>query len=201
MNTETEIWKSCGNSLLCNYEVSSFGRIKSIPKIKQSPRILKPYTNNSGYLMIHILGQRILIHRLVCKTFLGDSKLHVDHINRIKTDNKLSNLRYCTRSENNKNTKRYKYHILSEDKTEREKLIREEYRILNKEKIKKNHEEYRILNREKLTKLRKEYSILNKDKIKKKKQEKITCECGSIIQKGDLAKHKRTKKHLMKLGL
>ncbi len=41
----------------------------------------------------------------------------------------------------------------------------------------------------------KEFYIDNKQKILEKNKEKITCECGSILRKVDLAEHKRTIKH------
>jgi len=51
----------------------------------------------------------------------------------------------------------------------------------NKDKIKEYHKEYY-----------KEYYNENKDKIK----QKITCECGCIIRKGDISSHKKTNKHI-----
>jgi hypothetical protein len=48
-------------------------------------------------------------------------------------------------------------------------------------------------NKEKLIKIAKEYYEKNKDKIK----EKITCECGCIINKSSLNKHRKTQKHLL----
>lgn len=40
------------------------------------------------------------IHRIVSVNFLGDSKLDVDHINGIKTDNRVENLRYLSHRQN-----------------------------------------------------------------------------------------------------
>ena len=40
------------------------------------------------------------IHKLVAIAFFGESDLHVNHIDGIKTNNKVSNLEYCTISEN-----------------------------------------------------------------------------------------------------
>ena len=63
-----------------------------------------------------------------------------------------------------------------------------QYREDNKDKIK----QYREDNKDKI----KQYYEDNKDKILDYKSEKITCECGSVIRKGELSRHKQTKKHL-----
>jgi len=62
------------------------------------------------------------------------------------------------------------------------------YRDENKEKIKK----YRDENKEKIKENAKKYYEENKEKI----SEKITCECGSIVRKSDIAKHQKTLKHI-----
>jgi hypothetical protein len=57
--------------------------------------------------------------------------------------------------------------------------------------------EYRKDNKEKFAVRSSEYRQKNKEKIaeKKKKMEKITCECGAVMCKYSLPKHKKTAKH------
>lgn len=79
----------------------------------------------------------------------------------------------------------------------------------NKEKINENQKEYQKEfyenNKDKIKEYQKEYAENNKIKINEKRKEKITCECGCLICKGDLARHKQSKKHIelmsMKEGL
>jgi hypothetical protein len=57
-----------------------------------------------GYLNIHIMGKRYKAHRLAWLIVYGEwPKDDVDHINHVKTDNRIQNLRACTRSENMQN--------------------------------------------------------------------------------------------------
>jgi hypothetical protein len=105
-----EIWKSLiGYEGL--YEISNMGRVKSIKFDKE--RILKPSITNKGYYIIVLYKDNIrdckTIHRLVIRTFIGEPKSDeiCDHINRIKTDNRIENLRWVTKSKNNLNTVTY----------------------------------------------------------------------------------------------
>jgi len=80
---------------------------------------LKP--NDDGYLRTEIDGRQKLLHRLLGFCFLGldlkNPKIQIDHINRIRTDNRVENLQIATNQQNgwNRNAKGYtkkksKYH-------------------------------------------------------------------------------------------
>ena len=70
-----------------------------------------------------------------------------------------------------------------------------EYYEQNKDKLLAQKKEYREKNRDKLLAQKKEHYEQNKDKILTKSKIKVTCECGSVVVVGQLARHKRTKKH------
>lgn len=84
------------------YEVSNLGRVKSLKRGKE--KLLKPGLISGGYYHVILFkdgkGKTHKVHRLVMLAFIGESDLDVNHINGIKTDNRLENLEYCTASEN-----------------------------------------------------------------------------------------------------
>jgi len=90
-----------------NYSVDEMGNVYS-----RTGRILKCSVNNIGYKQIFAyknskLQRSYLVHRLVWMAFNGDipAGLEIDHIDRDKKNNCLSNLRLVTRSENMMNIK------------------------------------------------------------------------------------------------
>jgi len=107
---EIEIWKPIlGYGGL--YEVSNFGRIKSLPKIVKinylrGDLILKGKDNGFGYLTVGLSKEkkckRFYIHRLVAIAFVEnkDNKPQVNHIDGDKTNNNILNLEWCNNSEN-----------------------------------------------------------------------------------------------------
>ena len=103
---DNEIWKDIPG-YEGRYQASNLGRIKSI--LRGETRIKKPYLDKYGYLQvcININGTQCnkRVHRLIAKTFIEnlDNKPHIDHINTIKTDNRVSNLRWVTHKENMNN--------------------------------------------------------------------------------------------------
>ena len=58
------------------------------------------------------------------------------------------------------------------------------------------YEKYKHLHKEKRNEKQKQRYYDNKEHINAVQAEKITCECGCITRRGDIAKHRRTAKHI-----
>ena len=90
-----------------NYTIDETGNIYS----KYSNKFLKPSGNTYGYLQISLYKncklKKFLVHRLLAIEFIPNTNNYetVDHIDRNKLNNNLSNLRWASKSmqENNKN--------------------------------------------------------------------------------------------------
>lgn len=94
---EGEQWKSAYCST--NYEVSNLGRIRN----KRTKIILNGYKNKSGYIIVSLDNVNYSLHRLILQSWSPQrdfENLVVDHINGIRSDNRLENLRWATEEEN-----------------------------------------------------------------------------------------------------
>jgi len=62
------------------------------------------YPKSNGYMQVRIDGKYYLLHRLAWMYVYGDfPEMDLDHINRVRSDNRLSNLRLATRTMNQQN--------------------------------------------------------------------------------------------------
>ena len=106
---EEEVWKPIkGYEGL--YEISNLGRVKSLNyRGTGKEKILKNIEDYKGYLEVCLTknGRHKIfrVHRLVAEAFIPnpENKPCVDHINTIKNDNRIENLRWVTNKENNNN--------------------------------------------------------------------------------------------------
>ena len=99
-----EIWKVITG--FEDYEVSNLGRVKSLKGIK--PKILLGGYNRGGYKCFNLRSKEMktyfkTVHRLVAIAFIkNETNLDfVNHIDKDKNNNCVSNLEWCNSRENN----------------------------------------------------------------------------------------------------
>ena len=73
--------------------------------IRSSGKEAKGTANSKGYLLIKVLGEIYAAHRLAWMLHHGDVPTMIDHINNNKIDNRITNLRIATASQNKANTR------------------------------------------------------------------------------------------------
>lgn len=88
------------------YEVSDQGRVRSYQGHHGVVcRILRPKIADTGYMSVTLYDVKNkrkskTVHRLEMMAFNGPSDLTVNHLNGIKTDNRIENLKYTSVQEN-----------------------------------------------------------------------------------------------------
>jgi len=93
-----------------NYLIFRNGAVLSKGNIYNKPKFLKHSLRPNGYHVVNLRdgkggGRPCFIHRLIAEHYIPnqENKPFIDHINRIRTDNRICNLRWATSKENNNN--------------------------------------------------------------------------------------------------
>lgn len=116
-----EVWRDI--PFATSYQASNLGRVRSKTRLSVDGKVLsssikRPSIHTSGYLRYTItvkgVNYSVYAHNLVASAFLGvkPEGYDVDHIDKIRINNNISNLRYITIKENrgqlfNKKAKKY----------------------------------------------------------------------------------------------
>lgn len=83
-----------------------FNRVHRNSRSKESIQV--GWMNDSGYLITSIKGKKCRVHHIVWELHFGpvSDGFEIDHINRVRHDNRIENLRLATRHEQNLNLSR-----------------------------------------------------------------------------------------------
>lgn len=122
----TEVWKDIPTFKKGYYQVSNFGRVRSLERyvkdssgrVQHKPELyMKMFPNRTGYIVVSLCGgykdngsrrsYNYQVHRLVMMAFNPNPDpntfTEIDHRDGDKSNNRLDNLKWCTHEENMKN--------------------------------------------------------------------------------------------------
>lgn len=112
-----EIWKDI-EGYEGYYQISNLGRVKSLSRTTKfgmnyktsNDIMLSASIGKRGYYVVSLnkdgVSKTFTLHRLIAKAFIPnpENKRFIDHINTIRTDNRIENLRWVTAKENANNS-------------------------------------------------------------------------------------------------
>jgi len=180
----TKVYKTIrANGGWCNFKMIEIGKTEQLT-VRQAEKIEEYY-------------------RVELKASMNDRRCYVSEEQK-REYKKENGKKYRT---NNKdkikeyheaNKEYFKEHNKEWREANREYLLEQkrEYYKNNIDEIKQQQKEYSTKNKDKIKEYKREYSTNNKDKIKAHATEKISCQCGCQIRRGDIARHKKSKKHI-----
>lgn len=89
------------------YQISNYGNVKTLYGRYKQCVFKKPFVRKDGYVVINLIKDKkqttFYIHRLVASHFLvanNPEDIEINHIDGNKQNNTLSNLEWCTSSQN-----------------------------------------------------------------------------------------------------
>lgn len=100
-----------------NYEINEKGEVRNC----KNKKIIKPFRNKCGYIYVSLNAngkqKNYRLHRLIAKAFIPNPNNYpyINHIDMNKTNNDISNLEWCTNSQNMKHAYAIKPMLFTEE--------------------------------------------------------------------------------------
>jgi hypothetical protein len=116
---ETEIWKDVIG--FEGYQISNLGNVRGLDRIIKGRwkdtfykgKMLSPSKSPNGYYIVSLCknGKQYYfsVHRLVYEHFIGNTDIQIDHIDNVKSNNRLDNLQALSARDNSAKAKALKY--------------------------------------------------------------------------------------------
>jgi hypothetical protein len=165
-------WDECYYELYENYNCNNKEELH-----KKEGEVIRLFKNDENYNCINL--------KIAGRT---NKEYYIDNLEKIKKQHKQHRIDNVDKIKEHK--KQYRI-----DNLEKIKEQKKQYNEKNPEYMKQYRKQYMLDNADKLKEDKKLYYQKNKEKISIKNKEKITCDCGSCINKGDLSQHYKSKKH------